>query len=175
MKSQSEENPDFLHNAEQILGITAQRFFQPWIQPAMLFRLSKYAKPYYHAVDVLNKLLQEVIPPSCFHRFPTHKINPFDISHLLNGLKQLYDSKKVEHAEAMAQNKLQAEDLANNNDVIDEKPVEKTIFIDRIVKLALEDKVFTEQNVLDELKTVLLAVSITVHFFSFSYLMHRNP
>lgn len=65
----------------------------------------------------------------------------------------------------MAKNKLQAEDLANNNDVSDEKPVEKTIFIDRIMKLALEDKVFTEQNVLDELKTVLLAVSKTMHFF----------
>lgn len=60
MKSQSEENPDFLHNAEQILGITAQRFFQPWIQPAMLFRLSKYSKPYYHSVNVLNKLLEKV-------------------------------------------------------------------------------------------------------------------
>lgn len=60
MNSQSEENPDFLHNAEQILGITAQRFFQPWIQPAWLFRLSKYAKPYYHGVNVLNKLLEKV-------------------------------------------------------------------------------------------------------------------
>lgn len=78
---------------------------------------------------------------------------------------QLYDSKKVEHTEAMAKSKLQAEDLANNNDVIDEKPVEKTIFIDRIMKLALEDKVFSEQNVLDELKTVLLAVSKPMHFF----------
>lgn len=63
----------------------------------------------------------------------------------------------------MAKNKLLEEDLANNNnnnDIIDDKPVEKTIFIDRIMKLALEDKVFTEQNVLDELKTVLLAVSM---------------
>lgn len=55
----------------------------------------------------------------------------------------------------MAKNKL--EDLTNNN-ISDDKPVEKTIFIDRIIKLALEDRVFTEQNVLDELKTVLLAV-----------------
>lgn len=60
MKSQSEEHPYFLHNAEKILGITAQRFFQPWIQPAMLFRLSKYAKPYYDAVNVLNNLLKNV-------------------------------------------------------------------------------------------------------------------
>lgn len=49
---------------------------------------------------------------------------------------------------------------ATNNGNNDEKPVEKTIFIDRIIKLALEDKVFTDQNVLDELKTVLLAVGI---------------
>lgn len=76
---------------------------------------------------------------------------------------QLYHSKKIEHTETMAKNKLLEEDLVNNNnnnDIIDDKPVEKTIFIDRIMKLALEDKVFTEQNVLDELKTVLLAVSI---------------
>lgn len=46
----------------------------------------------------------------------------------------------------------------NNNDAYDKKPAEKTIFIDRIVKLALEDKIFTEQNVMDELKTILLAV-----------------
>lgn len=50
---------------------------------------------------------------------------------------------------------------ANNNDIdIDEKPVEKTIFIDRLVKLAVGDKIFTEQNVLDELKHVLLAVRV---------------
>lgn len=74
---------------------------------------------------------------------------------------QLYESKKIEHIETMAKNKLLEEDKANNNDAIDEeKPVEKTIFIDRIMKLTLEDRVFTEQNVLDELKTILLAVSI---------------
>lgn len=60
MKSQSEEHPYFLQNAEKILGITAQRFFQPWIQPGVLFRLSKYAKPYYQAVDVLNSVLKKV-------------------------------------------------------------------------------------------------------------------
>ncbi|XP_031617885.1 probable cytochrome P450 313a4 [Contarinia nasturtii] len=127
IKTQSEENPAFLHNAHTILGITAQRFFQPWIQPAMLFRLSKYSKPFYHSVDILNKLLEK-----------------------------LYASKKVEHTEYMAKTKLMADDIANNNES-DEKPVEKNVFIDRIIKLALEDKVFTEQNVLDELKTVLLA------------------
>lgn len=81
---------------------------------------------------------------------------------------QLYHSKKIEHTETMVKNKLLEEDLANNNnnnDIIDDKPVEKTIFIDRIMKLALEDKVFTEQNVLDELKTVLLAVSIQFNIY----------
>lgn len=60
----------------------------------------------------------------------------------------------------MIKNKQLMEDAANNNNNNndDDKPVEKTIFIDRIIKLALEDKVFTDQNVLDELKTVLLAV-----------------
>lgn len=57
----------------------------------------------------------------------------------------------------------------NNNDAYDEKPVEKTIFIDRIVKLAVEDKLFTEQNVIDELKTVLLAVRYLLKFINSSY------
>lgn len=52
----------------------------------------------------------------------------------------------------------------NNNDAYDEKPEEKSIFIDRLVKLALEDKVFTDQNVLDELKTILLSVSDFIYF-----------
>lgn len=55
----------------------------------------------------------------------------------------------------------------NNNDVYDEKPAEKTIFIDRIVKLALDDKIFTDQNVLDELKTILLAVNVDLLFSMF--------
>lgn len=81
MNSQSEENPDFLHNAEQILGITAQRFFQPWIQPAWLFRLSKYAKPYYHGVNVLNKLLEKVnICQTCAHQKIMHSIFIFKFS-----------------------------------------------------------------------------------------------
>lgn len=54
----------------------------------------------------------------------------------------------------------------NNNDAYDEKPAEKTIFIDRIIKLALEDKIFTDQNVIDELKTILLAVCNSIIFNS---------
>lgn len=75
-------------------------------------------------------------------------------------LSQLYESKKVEYNKTIAKNKLVEE---NNND-IDDKPVEKTIFIDRIIKLALEERIFTDENVLDELKTILLAVRI--HFES---------
>lgn len=51
------------------------------------------------------------------------------------------------------------DDNANNNNIESDNTSEKTIFIDRIMKLSLEDKVFTHANVLDELKTVLLAVS----------------
>lgn len=61
IQTQAQENHQFLQNAHNILGITAQRFFQPWIQPAILFRLSKYAKPYYDSVHVLNTLLADVI------------------------------------------------------------------------------------------------------------------
>lgn len=71
-------------------------------------------------------------------------------------------SKKAEYTES--KKKSDAEDQ-NNNDTMDEKPAEKTIFMDRILKLALEDKIFTEQDVMDELKTVLLAVSLQCHLF----------
>lgn len=59
---------------------------------------------------------------------------------------------------------------------MDDKPAEKTIFMDRILKLALEDKIFTEQNVMDELKTVFLAVSskipISFNIFAFHDSIH---
>lgn len=61
IQTQSQDNNKFLKCAHDILGITAQRFFQPWIQPAMMFRLSKYAKPYYEGVHLLNTLLADVI------------------------------------------------------------------------------------------------------------------
>lgn len=60
IQSQNEENSEFLHKAHYILDITARRFFQPWIQPAFLFRLSKFAKPFYSSVNYLNKLLIDV-------------------------------------------------------------------------------------------------------------------
>lgn len=59
------------------------------------------------------------------------------------------------------------EDNCNNN--IDDKTPEQAIFVDRLIKLALEDKVFTDANVCDELKTVLLAVRMEIpEFWVFS-------
>lgn len=78
---------------------------------------------------------------------------------------KLYKAKTTEYAEFVAKNKM-LEENNNNNNECDEKPVEKTIFIDRIIKLALEEKIFTEENVQDELKTILLAVGI--RFFEFN-------
>lgn len=60
VNSQSEENSLFLHEAHIILDVTARRFFQPWIQPSFLFRISKHSKPYYRGVNYLNKFLREV-------------------------------------------------------------------------------------------------------------------
>lgn len=73
---------------------------------------------------------------------------------------KLYKSKKNEHNEATAKLKQKEENNNNNGDDSDEKPVEKTIFIERIVKLALEEKIFTDDDVMSELKTILLAVGI---------------
>lgn len=72
-------------------------------------------------------------------------------------LFKLYDSKTADYFDTAAKTKTSNKDNANG-DSDDDKPIEKTIFIDRLLKLAIEDRVFTDQNVLDELKTVLLAV-----------------
>lgn len=57
---QAQGNSELLHQAHTLLDITARRFFQPWIQPSFLFRLSKFAAPFYAGVDYLNKLLTNV-------------------------------------------------------------------------------------------------------------------
>lgn len=62
-----------------------------------------------------------------------------------------------------------AKGTQNNN--VDTKSVEKTIFIDRIIKLALEDKIFNDLDVLAELKTILLAVSSDIEDFSIIFLI----
>lgn len=49
--------------------------------------------------------------------------------------------------------------LEKPTDVDDELPKEKHIFIDRVLKLAHEDKKFSVSDVRDETNTVLLAVS----------------
>lgn len=58
--SQSNENSEFLQRTHVILDVTARRFFQPWIQPSFLFRLSKFSKPYHSCVNYLNKFLEDV-------------------------------------------------------------------------------------------------------------------
>lgn len=60
IQSQAEEDSEFLHKTHVILDVTARRFFQPWIQPALLFRLSKHSKPFYRSVKYLNKFLSDV-------------------------------------------------------------------------------------------------------------------
>lgn len=61
---------------------------------------------------------------------------------------------------------------SSNTDTFD--LTEKTIFIDRVVKLALDDKIFTDGNVCDELKTVLLAVRIEFGAIGVHCQFHRR-
>lgn len=60
IQSQVEEQSEFLHRANDLFDIAARRFFQPWIQPKFLFRLSKFAKPFYVGVRYLDNLLIDV-------------------------------------------------------------------------------------------------------------------
>lgn len=66
IKTQTQENPEFLHTAHRILDITSRRFFQPWIQPRVLFWLSKYHNVFHKSVNALNALLKDVIYLSVF-------------------------------------------------------------------------------------------------------------
>lgn len=71
---------------------------------------------------------------------------------------QLYKSKKREYTEIFSKEKCSTEDCRNNNVGDDDFTPEKSIFIDRLMKLKLKHNIFTHANVVDELKTVLLAV-----------------
>lgn len=57
MNTQTENNLDFLNAVHNLMEITGKRFFQPWIQPKMLFRLSKY----YATFARCNKLLATIV------------------------------------------------------------------------------------------------------------------
>lgn len=65
----------FLRTAHDILSITAQRFFQPWIQPSAFFWLSKYFTIFQNAVNDLNALLEQVLHPTFFILILSSPIN----------------------------------------------------------------------------------------------------
>lgn len=60
MNTQTEKNLDFLKAAHQLMEITGKRFFQPWIQPKVLFRMSKYYTKFNKSVNKLATLVDEV-------------------------------------------------------------------------------------------------------------------
>lgn len=82
IQSQNEGDSEFLHKAHDILDITARRFFQPWIQPKLLFQLSKHAKPFYSGVDYLNKLLVNVSIYALLQIWLTKKCPSVTLFHL---------------------------------------------------------------------------------------------
>lgn len=60
MNTQTEENLDFLKSAHLFMEITGKRFFQPWIQPKMLFRMSKYYTEFHKSKKILETLVGKV-------------------------------------------------------------------------------------------------------------------
>lgn len=65
MNTQSEENLDFLKAAHRFMEITGKRFFQPWIQPKMLFRMSKYYTEFHKSKKILATLVEKVCYSGC--------------------------------------------------------------------------------------------------------------
>lgn len=73
-ETQTQDDPPFLKNTHNILSITAQRFFQPWIQPKYLFQLSTLYKTFRNSVHVLDQLLTEVYINQRVHKIPNKLI-----------------------------------------------------------------------------------------------------
>lgn len=60
MNTQTEKNSDFLRAVRNVMEITGKRFFQPWIQPKMLFRMSKYYTEFIKDGSIIKSLVNEV-------------------------------------------------------------------------------------------------------------------
>lgn len=60
MNTQTEKNLDFLRAVRNVMEITGKRFFQPWIQPKMLFRMSKYYTEFIKDGSIIKSLVSEV-------------------------------------------------------------------------------------------------------------------
>lgn len=60
METQSQKNLDFLRAVHRVMEITGMRFFQPWIQPGLFFRLTKYYTESVKARKVVNSVVDEI-------------------------------------------------------------------------------------------------------------------
>lgn len=61
MNLQNSEDLEFFHAAHDVTTIISKRFLFPWIQPDLLFRISRYYNTFCKAVNVLNSTVNKVI------------------------------------------------------------------------------------------------------------------
>lgn len=61
MEIQRSKDPALLHAAHNLLSVIGKRFFQPWIQPELLFRISKHFKVFYDSREVIDNTVKKVI------------------------------------------------------------------------------------------------------------------
>lgn len=151
--TQSGNNMDFFKAAHNVLEITGKRFFQPWIQPHFLFRISKYFPTFNKSVTIVSSFVNKV---SAFRVFLWNSEWIFVL--------QIVERKTNEINKRKNENNFE-----ENDDDDGMRATHKNIFVSQIIKLSMEDKIFTQYDVTSELKTVLLAVS-TANFIWFSIL-----
>lgn len=60
MGLQESGNLELFHATDDITSIVSKRFLFPWIQPDILFRMSKYYNTFCKAVNIMNNNVNEV-------------------------------------------------------------------------------------------------------------------
>lgn len=60
MEVQKDKNSEMLKSAHFVLKTCGKRFFLPWLQPEILFYLSKFYVPHHKAIDYLERTVSKV-------------------------------------------------------------------------------------------------------------------
>lgn len=66
---------EFFHATDDITSIISKRFLLPWIQPDILFRMSRYYNTFCSAVNIMNKKVNEVKSRHVFFFFFVELMN----------------------------------------------------------------------------------------------------
>lgn len=140
-----------MYSLLEVIGI---RMFKPWLHPEMLYRFSSYFQEDRRSKEILNHQINEVgVLKIVNHLGVGSTSNIFTLNQIINYKNTEYLQKK-----SMVDEQFDDVHLEHK---------EKHIFIDRVLKLALDEKIFSFGEVRGETATVLLAVSSNFVFLYF--------